>query len=84
MQSPENVVDRRSAGKTMLRQRVTTLEEEISQAEDEIARLETALQSFVSAEDTQRQSQELQQQKENHAALLQEWEELSGTLQQAE
>ena len=64
--------------------RVTTLEEEISQAEDEIARLETALQSFVSAEDTQRQSQELQQQKENHAALLQEWEELSGTLQQAE
>ncbi|MGF6902095.1 hypothetical protein [Paraburkholderia sp. GAS348] len=29
MQSPENVVDRRSAGKTVLRQRVTTLEEDL-------------------------------------------------------
>jgi hypothetical protein len=29
MQSPENVVDRRSARKTMLRQRVTTLEESL-------------------------------------------------------
>jgi hypothetical protein len=29
MQSPENVVDRRNTGKTMLRQQVTTLEEEL-------------------------------------------------------
>src|SRR6516164_7121356 len=43
--------------------RIQVLEEEISGAEDEIARLETALQIFVSAEDTQRQSQELDQRK---------------------
>src|SRR5215470_2083774 len=37
--------------------RVAQLEEQIGQAEEEIARLETALQSFVSAEETQRHSQ---------------------------
>jgi exonuclease VII small subunit len=61
--------------------RVHDLEEEISRTEDNIARLETALQSFVSAEESQRQSQELDQHKASHAALLKEWEELAETLQ---
>jgi ATP-binding cassette, subfamily F, member 3 len=64
--------------------RVTELEEEISQTEDEIARLETALQSFVSAEESQRQSQELDSSKAAHAALVGEWEELGRELENAE
>jgi ATP-binding cassette, subfamily F, member 3 len=64
--------------------RVTELEQEISRTEDEIARLETALQSFVSAEESQRQNQELEQQKSTHSTLLNEWEELSESLQGAE
>ena len=39
--------------------RVHDLEQEISKTEEAIARLETALQNFVSAEESQRQSQEL-------------------------
>jgi ATP-binding cassette subfamily F protein 3 len=61
--------------------RVHDLEEEISQTEDAIARLETALQNFVSAEDSQRQSQELDQHKANHAALIKEWEDMAEALQ---
>ena len=38
--------------------------------------LETALQNFVSAEESQRQSQELEQHKASHAALIKEWEDL--------
>jgi ATP-binding cassette subfamily F protein 3 len=64
--------------------RVKQLEGEIGRAEDEIAQLETALQSFVSAEETQRQSQELETHKVNHSALLQQWEEVSEMLQGSE
>jgi ATP-binding cassette, subfamily F, member 3 len=64
--------------------RVKQLEGEIGRTEDEIAQLETALQSFVSAEETQRQSQELERHKANHSALLEEWEEVSETLQASE
>ena len=64
--------------------RVQELEEEISRTEDSIARLETALQNFVSAEESQRQSQELDEHKASHAALVSEWEELSQTLEAAE
>jgi len=64
--------------------RVKALEEQISRKEDEIARLESALQNFVSAEETQRQAQELEQNKTSHAALLEEWEELSESLQVSE
>jgi ATP-binding cassette, subfamily F, member 3 len=64
--------------------RVKQLESEIGRAEDEIAQLETALQSFVSAEETQHQSQELDNHKANHAVLLEEWEEVSETLQGSE
>jgi len=46
--------------------------------------LETALQNFVSVEESQRQSQELDEHKAGHAALVREWEELSQTLEAAE
>jgi ATP-binding cassette subfamily F protein 3 len=61
--------------------RVHELEEEISQTEDAIARLETALQNFVSADETHRQSLELGQHKASHAALIKEWEEMAESLQ---
>jgi len=64
--------------------RVQELEQEISRTEDSITRLETALQNFVSAEESQRQSQELDEHKAGHAALVSEWEELSQTLEAAE
>jgi ABC-type multidrug transport system ATPase subunit len=60
--------------------RVHELEEEISRTEDEIARLETALQNFISADESQRQSQELDQHKASHAALLKEWEAVTEAL----
>jgi ATP-binding cassette, subfamily F, member 3 len=64
-----------------MQDRVQQLENDIGRTEDEIARLETALQSFVSAEESQRQSQELDQHKANHASLLREWEDVSEALQ---
>src|ERR1700691_358806 len=64
--------------------RIRELEGEISRAEKAIAQCETALQDFVSAEETQRQSQELDQSKAAHAAFIKEWEELSQSLQKAD
>jgi ATP-binding cassette subfamily F protein 3 len=64
--------------------RVQELEAAISQAEDEIAKYEIALQDFISADETQRQSQELEQQKSAHSALIREWEALSESLQEVE
>ncbi len=64
--------------------RVSVLEGEIESAEESISRLEAALQNFVSAEDTQRQSVELEQQKAQHAALVKEWEERSQELEVSE
>ncbi len=61
--------------------RVRELEEKIGSTEAAIERLETALQDFVSAEESQRQAQELEQLKANHAALVREWEELSQVLE---
>ena len=61
--------------------RVHELESKISEAEDAIARLETALQNFVSADETHRQSLELGQYKTSHAALIKEWEEMAEALQ---
>jgi ATP-binding cassette, subfamily F, member 3 len=60
--------------------RVSELEEKINRTEDTIARLEAELQNFVSAEESQRQSQELEQQKSSHAAMVEEWEELAQEL----
>ena len=63
--------------------RIHELEEKIGQAESAIANLETALQNFVSADESQRQSQELDQHKSTHAALIREWEGLSEELQES-
>jgi ATP-binding cassette subfamily F protein 3 len=64
--------------------RIHELEDAISRAEAAIAASETALQNFVSAEESQRQSQALDQHKANHAGLIKEWEGLSQTLQESE
>jgi ATP-binding cassette, subfamily F, member 3 len=64
--------------------RIRELEGEISRAETAITQCETALQEFVSAEESQRQSQELDQRKAAHAALIKEWEDLSQSLQAAD
>ncbi len=61
--------------------RIHELEEGISRTESAIAHLETALQNFVSAEESQRQSQELDQRKVDHAQLIREWEDLAESLQ---
>jgi ATP-binding cassette subfamily F protein 3 len=62
--------------------RIRELEGEISRAETAIAQCETALQDFVSADESQRQSQELDRQKAAHAGFLKEWEDLSQSLQE--
>ena len=51
---------------------------------DEIARLETALQNFVSAEESQRQAEDLDRNKTSHAALLEEWESVAESLQETD
>jgi len=64
--------------------RVHELEDAIAGAEAAITACETLLQNFVSAEESQRQSQALEQHKTTHAALIKEWEELSHSLQASE
>ncbi|MGB0005751.1 MAG: ATP-binding cassette domain-containing protein, partial [Candidatus Sulfotelmatobacter sp.] len=63
--------------------RIRELEGEINRAETLIAQYETSLQDFVSADESQRQSMELERQKAAHAAFLKEWEDLSESLQDA-
>jgi ATP-binding cassette, subfamily F, member 3 len=60
--------------------RVHELERNISGVEAAIADLETAMQNFVSADESQRQSQELDRHKASYAALMKEWEEFSQEL----
>jgi ATP-binding cassette subfamily F protein 3 len=64
--------------------RVHELEEAIARAEASIAACETSLQNFVSPEESQRQSQALDQHKASHAALIEEWEGLSRALQESD
>jgi ATP-binding cassette subfamily F protein 3 len=64
--------------------RVHELEEAITRAEASIAACETSLQNFVSPEESQRQSQALDQHKASHAALIEEWEGLSRALQESD
>jgi ATP-binding cassette subfamily F protein 3 len=60
--------------------RLHEIEEEITRAEAAIALCETQLQSFVSAEETQRQTQALANHKSDLQSLMKEWEELSEAL----
>ena len=62
-------------------QRVRELEREIRSVEAAIAHCETVLQNFVSVDENHRHSQELDQHKARHAALIQEWENLAHVLQ---
>jgi len=64
--------------------RIHELEAEISRAETLIAQCETALQDFVSAEESQRQSEELDRHRATHAAFIKEWEDLSQSLQETD
>jgi len=66
-----------------MKDRVGELEQEIGRLEAAIAHLETAMQNYVSADETQRQAQELDQHKAAHAALIMEWEELGQALQES-
>jgi DNA repair exonuclease SbcCD ATPase subunit len=63
--------------------RLHEIEEEIARAEAAIELCETELQSFVSAEETQRQTQELARRKTDLRSLMKEWEELSEALETA-
>ena len=54
---------------------------EIAELEEGIAECERELQSFVSAEETQRQVELLAQRQADHAKLMKEWEELSSVLE---
>jgi ATP-binding cassette, subfamily F, member 3 len=63
--------------------RLHEIEEEITRAEAAIALCETQLQSFVSAEETQRQTQALANHKSDLQALMSEWEDLSEALETA-
>jgi ATP-binding cassette subfamily F protein 3 len=60
--------------------RLHEIEEEIARAEAAIALCETQLQSFVSADETQRQTQELAHRRSDLKKLMNEWEELSEVL----
>jgi ATP-binding cassette subfamily F protein 3 len=63
--------------------RLAEIEKEIESVEAEIAEYETQLQSFISADETQRQVQELARHKASLQKSMKEWEELSGMLQGA-
>jgi ATP-binding cassette, subfamily F, member 3 len=64
-----------------MEERLHEVEGEIARAERAIALCETQLQSFVSQEETQRQTQELASSKSNLQKLMKEWEELSESLE---
>ncbi|HYU47873.1 MAG TPA: ATP-binding cassette domain-containing protein, partial [Terriglobales bacterium] len=63
-----------------MQDRLREIEEEITKTEAAIALSETQLQSFVSAAETQRQTQELAARKTDLRGLMNEWEELSEAL----
>ncbi len=60
--------------------RLRQVEEEITRAEAAVAECETRLQSFVSRGETQRLTQESEQQKGSLQQFMKEWEELSEAL----
>jgi ATP-binding cassette subfamily F protein 3 len=64
-----------------MKERLHELEEEISRFEAAIATAETALQSFVSVEETQRQTDLLNRSKSDLEQAMNEWEELGQMLE---
>jgi ATP-binding cassette subfamily F protein 3 len=64
-----------------MEERVHELEEEINRLEDAIADCEASLQTFVSAEETQRLTQELAEHQAQLQSRLTEWEGLGQALQ---
>jgi len=64
-----------------MQDRQQQVEEEIARLEQGIAACEQELQSYVSAEETQRQSDLLAQHRSELAGKMAEWEELSSTLE---
>ncbi|HEY6253496.1 MAG TPA: ABC-F family ATP-binding cassette domain-containing protein [Candidatus Angelobacter sp.] len=67
-----------------MKERCKDLEEEIVRLEAAIALSEAALQTFVSAEETKRQTDLLAQHRSDLAASMAEWEELAQVLETAE
>jgi ATP-binding cassette subfamily F protein 3 len=65
-----------------IKERCGELEDEIARLEAAIADTETALQTFISADETRRQSDALTQHRSDLAACMKEWEELAGLLDQ--
>ncbi len=61
--------------------RFQELERAIARTEDNIAGCEQGLLTFVSAEETQRLSQQLDQKKSELQKLLREWEQVGQVLQ---
>ncbi|HLJ30367.1 MAG TPA: ABC-F family ATP-binding cassette domain-containing protein [Candidatus Angelobacter sp.] len=67
-----------------MKDRCQELEEEIVRLEAAVADTETALQTFVSVEETKRQSDALTQHRADLAACMAEWEELAAVLETSE
>jgi hypothetical protein len=67
-----------------MKDRCQELEEEIARLEAAIAQAEIALQSFVSAEETQRQTALLEGSKAELKQRMGEWENLAAELEAAE
>ncbi len=61
--------------------RIRQIEESISSTESAIAQSEASLMTFVSAEETLRQSEALQARRQELTSLMKEWEELSQVLE---
>ncbi|HZU31517.1 MAG TPA: ABC-F family ATP-binding cassette domain-containing protein [Candidatus Angelobacter sp.] len=67
-----------------MKERLQEVEEEIARLEAMIASAETALQSFVSVEETQRQTDLLNRSKAELERAMNEWEELGQVLETSE
>jgi ATP-binding cassette subfamily F protein 3 len=63
--------------------RIHEIEEDIARVETAIAHCETALLTFVSADETHQQTQELDARRNELSRLMAEWEDLSQTLEAA-
>jgi len=67
-----------------MKEEVRELEEEIRRVETAIAQREASLHTFVSVQETQRLTRELDESRTELRALIAEWEELSQALEAAD